>query len=374
MIAEKTNLKLLEFVKSTLGDPKAFRDQTVKSLSKIFGYQRCGFWLVNEKGYLYSPVTSSNYMDIQEYQNGYYYYDFSCPFNVGKKALKDEVVLLNQLIKKEDLGKSKYFGFMQKMDYFHEISMFLKQNDTIIGVISIIRGQNEDDFEERDVVNLKSLADYLASRLSEIMNLEYNEKMKNMFMTFAELSDTGLIIFGKNFLVNYYNNAALKICEHMGGDENKKENPVEFFIKSILANNSIAWVSGMKKNIMLPDFQQISIAVNPIKSSMNFSEQQLYMVQLKTIDDSPNNGLLLANTDPAQYNLSFRELEIIRLVMSGYANQKIANELFISINTVKKHLSQIYNKLSVSNRTSLIYKINTLKNNLDFTCFDQYQQ
>ena len=49
--------------------------------------------------------------------------------------------------------------------------------------------------------------------------------------------------------------------------------------------------------------------------------------------------------------LTGRELEILRAVAKGYANARIGRELWISEQTVKFHLSKIYRKLEVSNRT-----------------------
>jgi two-component system, NarL family, nitrate/nitrite response regulator NarL len=53
------------------------------------------------------------------------------------------------------------------------------------------------------------------------------------------------------------------------------------------------------------------------------------------------------------YNLTPRELEIISAIVNGYTNRDIADELHIAEQTVKHHLSNIFDKLGVSNRLEL---------------------
>jgi DNA-binding NarL/FixJ family response regulator len=50
--------------------------------------------------------------------------------------------------------------------------------------------------------------------------------------------------------------------------------------------------------------------------------------------------------DPA-VTLTERELEILRLLAAGHRSQDIADELFLSVKTVKNHLTSIYSKLNV---------------------------
>jgi ATP/maltotriose-dependent transcriptional regulator MalT len=50
--------------------------------------------------------------------------------------------------------------------------------------------------------------------------------------------------------------------------------------------------------------------------------------------------------------LSAREVEILMLTARGHTNEQISKELFISVNTVKTHLANVYAKLDVKNRTS----------------------
>lgn len=48
--------------------------------------------------------------------------------------------------------------------------------------------------------------------------------------------------------------------------------------------------------------------------------------------------------------LSQREVEVLRLIVDGSTNQEIAHELVLTVNTVKRHISNIFRKLEVSNR------------------------
>jgi NarL family two-component system response regulator LiaR len=54
--------------------------------------------------------------------------------------------------------------------------------------------------------------------------------------------------------------------------------------------------------------------------------------------------------------LSDRELSVLKLAAKGMSNKDIADELFLTVRTVKAHLSNIFNKLSVASRTEAIVK------------------
>jgi len=54
-----------------------------------------------------------------------------------------------------------------------------------------------------------------------------------------------------------------------------------------------------------------------------------------------------------KFGLTQRELEIVSKVCAGYSNKEMARALSISEDTVKHHLSKIYNKVGMSNRLEL---------------------
>ncbi|WP_305000508.1 response regulator transcription factor [Aquimarina sp. AU58] len=59
---------------------------------------------------------------------------------------------------------------------------------------------------------------------------------------------------------------------------------------------------------------------------------------------------------PKAIPLSKQEKAIKNLIISGKSNKEIANELFISLSTVKTHITNIYSKLNISSRQDLLLK------------------
>jgi len=58
--------------------------------------------------------------------------------------------------------------------------------------------------------------------------------------------------------------------------------------------------------------------------------------------------------------ISRREQEVLALIIAGHSNQEIADQLHISITTVKSHVSSIYQKLDVQRRTQAVQKARQL--------------
>jgi LuxR family maltose regulon positive regulatory protein len=63
---------------------------------------------------------------------------------------------------------------------------------------------------------------------------------------------------------------------------------------------------------------------------------------------------------PLPEPLSERELEVLRLVAAGKSNREISGQLFVTVDTVKKHLTHIFGKLGVRSRTQAVARAREL--------------
>ncbi|MBI4691614.1 MAG: helix-turn-helix transcriptional regulator [Nitrospirae bacterium] len=82
-------------------------------------------------------------------------------------------------------------------------------------------------------------------------------------------------------------------------------------------------------------------------------EMPVQFVCVTIAEESFSNKLEL-NKIRIQYHLTRRETDVLRRVLKGLKNIEIAEELVVSEQTVKDHLSNVYMKIGVKNRFNLI--------------------
>ena len=75
---------------------------------------------------------------------------------------------------------------------------------------------------------------------------------------------------------------------------------------------------------------------------------------LRQVDCLPSNKKLTIDSTSITKKISEREAAVLNLVIQGETNTVIAEHLFISVNTVKNHLKNIYKKMGVSSRAQAV--------------------
>ena len=82
-------------------------------------------------------------------------------------------------------------------------------------------------------------------------------------------------------------------------------------------------------------------------------EKEVYLAQPDrfTVDEAELKKL----------NLTTREYEVLQFLTQGHSNAEIAEKLFLSLSTVKTHVSNLFEKMDVKNRIQAVDKAKRLK-------------
>jgi DNA-binding CsgD family transcriptional regulator len=93
---------------------------------------------------------------------------------------------------------------------------------------------------------------------------------------------------------------------------------------------------------------------------------QLFKPQVQTVFIEkevvlePLSAPIVNETELQKLNLSTREYEVLQLLAQGYSNAEIAERLFVSLSTIKTHVSNLFVKMDVKSRTQAIEKAKRL--------------
>lgn len=90
------------------------------------------------------------------------------------------------------------------------------------------------------------------------------------------------------------------------------------------------------------------------------SKEKTVVVE-KKVYINPKDEFTINEAELQKLKLSNREYEVLQYLAVGHSNAEIANILFLSLSTIKTHVSNLYVKMDVKSRTQAIEKAKRLK-------------
>ncbi|MHC8322235.1 LuxR C-terminal-related transcriptional regulator [Pseudomonas sp. GB2N2] len=123
-----------------------------------------------------------------------------------------------------------------------------------------------------------------------------------------------------------------------------------------LVQAEVSWLAG-DTPLARQSLQDALILIERCDLRQTLRELQLRQPRLPQAIESVVAGEPLASL---RNGLSQREIEVLKLVALGCSNQQIADQLFISLHTVKTHARRINGKLGVERRTQAVAKAKVL--------------
>ncbi|MDR6967812.1 DNA-binding CsgD family transcriptional regulator [Flavobacterium arsenatis] len=73
------------------------------------------------------------------------------------------------------------------------------------------------------------------------------------------------------------------------------------------------------------------------------------------------SAFIMNRREAANRKISKRELEVLQLMAQGMSNKEIAESLFVSLNTIKTHSSNLFEKLEAKRRTQAVENAKKLR-------------
>lgn len=250
--------------------------------------------------------------------------------------------------------KTQYYSELLNpagMQYSIEGNIYIS-DDGNVGGIGIHRSSEYDDFTQKDLDILKLARPHLSNVAKVFCD---NKPSENNFLSsipfLSNLKDLGICIWDFD----------LKLLE-----SNLEENTiVPIKHKEELIRSLITLCKGLRENIIRKSYSpEIE---SRMKSKISIGDKSYFAdVAHSNISNKDKGRFIAIVYDYAvilsyklsdikdKYGLTDRESEIMQYLMDGLSNQEIASKLYISMPTVKKHLTSVYHKMGISGKSQML--------------------
>lgn len=344
----------IELEKHQYSSDKFFNDSLLKIIENYFGYKNTAITIYDGANYIDAIANNEQVRYLKNiYNRGFYKSDNVAHYtshNINDSAYYSSSVIRGTDIIDQSYEKSDYYKFLQAAN-FNYIAVLPLTNFRIC----IYKSAEESDFSSFELEILNSILKLLKTKFDSINFLNMNTSIKNIHDQYLNNLNTGFIVLDSNFSLINYNKAA---AAHFNILFNKNNfSNIYWDLSSIFGNpedyeNNITTKCVNNFKISLASYTEVDC--------YNFMTK-FYYITTEKLDSTKNIQPQLGISNPLSC-LSERELEIADALANGLKYQEIADKLFISINTVRTHIKNIYGKLEIDNQRSLIYLYNISKN------------
>lgn len=378
MLSNRDYENILDFSCKIKEDSLHFYQDSLELISKHFNYKCLAFFPRNINISSTNDINDVYYTNfysinlenefIEEFKEYYYKVSIFQPLNLPKKLLNSTIISINDIMPYSKFLKTENSQFLNKYNFHYRININLHSDNIRLGTLCIFKSKDDGNFTKREFKILEILGNVLTSHYKNFLTLSNSLFKQNLLKKCCDSYTDGIIIWDSKQYVLEANINAKEFCSEIadGLDPSK-----DFTYDNLINVNES--LSPLQKTISFltwnlienPKEQTVSIISNnhiyTIKTSVIITlgiTGTMETIYSTCITKTFNNEACSLNKIKKIFNLTDRELEIVKLIKKGYSNKKISDALYLSNNTVKTHITNIFKKLNVNNRTALLNKVN----------------
>ena len=274
------------------------------------------------------------------------YFD-AIPINAASSNIESEKEKLfqNPLVKELSLQ-----DYIEKLKPDHLIcAPLFSPERKLMGILSFGRVGTSWRFNRFEQSLIIQIANHFCIALNKANEFTYLKKQNQMLENIITLMGVPVIVTDKSGQVTYRNQYAHALIERelLGKDRSMLLSAVQNNVSRILKEKANIIEEPVTIHILNDTFHYY------VKTVLSDSDAMLFV---STFSESAD-GLDLSELEN---ELSSQELSIAQKIAEGLSNPAIAEEMHISVNTVKYHIKNLFKKMNVSNRTELLTKIYSL--------------
>ena len=325
----------------------------------------------NRKGQEYGYANLGEvFIEKQLYDSAYYYIDKA--LNIAIKYPRKEGVAIKYTLfgklyqrqKKYKKANDYYFKSLPQLKEFKN-TRYLSKSYINIGAIKLSLRQFD---EAKKYINLGlETAKQINSKENILLGYETLTNYYSETKQYKEalVSQKQVLAFRDSII----NEASQKsfISTQISYESSKKDTKIQTLAKAINKSdkkaNSNFWlfitsvVIGVICIITLLVVLLLLKRNKTLELDQKNTQLQNYLLQIKKLKNSSQYQTSFSKKELKEFQLSKREIEVLKHISNGLSNAQIAEKMFVSNNTIKTHISHIYTKLDVKNRVQAIQKI-----------------
>ncbi|MEG1999798.1 MAG: helix-turn-helix transcriptional regulator [Evtepia sp.] len=352
-----------------------FPKKVLSLFDKHFGYRRSIFFPYNYSTLSASSPKRSNslsnyitygisYGPMYDYKDHVYKDDIFRYSNLPPHLKGKRVIFTNDVMTPEVFEKTPFGIHMMSVDMYYQACLFFYMGDRVIASMGLFRSINEEPFSEEDRSLLEYLGGLIEVNYQTFLRHSGEAKFHDGFNMFFQDMKVGAVVLNQDLTVMQANQTAKELSRVFW--DQFRHNQSHFLRSNYQGEAQFREVQTMV-NEMSEKFTaqgNNNLTISSIVGDMTFHHSSFLSTSVTGIIQTWHILVITCKTKelPQDMNhpyntLTQQERRIVHYLSTGMKNEQIAQDLHISIYTVRTHMANIYKKFEVGNKVDLLMRL-----------------